>query len=467
MRLSSVMARNFVQLLSVLTIAADNAILTDGFQQALSFVPSVQKRRTSSSHRNNKSLLFALRKDIQIPLLDVIDDEELKDKFILPLPSSHLPDELTTPYIYGMQLERGTHKLIIEEAIESASTDKERVYGHIAWKVPNSSSLVGAIGVTGEILVSAPATEVFTDVPMPTTEGSNKKQIPGKISESGEVASTVLCRGCFRFVVKEVLKTIPYPVAVVDEIADDDCEEDSELFASITATDDEEDDDDDDDYSDLSTRELIQRSMLGIQAIVSQKLEDVNDKAPSPLEKAILEDTGMEVDPNAIERAQVEEMVAVWEVFQAGLVDEIAPRDRQFAIAMMAAEIANFSNEIRQEMLVSRNRDDRLRLVLRELDETVGMARARKMASQITEKVDDDEKDLKVGVPNLPPWARSIRKGTKIEYFWSEQDGWIGGTVIEDPESIVDELLLTIRFEDGEVHTIPFTGDEKVRWRPG
>ena len=118
-------------------------------------------------------------------------------------------------------------------------------------------------------------------------------------------------------------------------------------------------------------------------------------------------------------------------------------------------------------MLVLRNRDDRLRLVLKQLDEEVGMARARRMASQITEKVDDDQKDLKVGVPNLPPWAKSIRKGTKIEYFWSEQDGWIGGTVIEDPEAIVDELLLTIRFDDGEVHTIPFTGDEKVRWRPG
>ena len=434
---------------------------------------------TKASHQhkktepNSSTILFAsLRTDIQIPLLDIIDDEELRDKFILPLPSSHLPDELTTPYIFGMQLERGVHKLLIEEAIESATVDSERIYGHIAWKVPNSDSLVGAIGVTGEILISAPSTDVFTNVPTTAMDQDNEDDVKppiSKVTESGEVASTVLCRGCFRFVVKEVLKTIPYPVAIVDEIADDDCDEDSELFAAIMEDkgSDDDEEDDVDDYSDLSTRELIQRSMLGIQAIVSQKLDEVNDKAPSPLEKAILEDTGVEVDPNAIERAQVEEMVAVWEVFQAGLVDEIAPQDRQFAISMMAAEIANFSNDIRQEMLVLRNRDDRLRLVLKQLDEEVGMARARRMASQITEKVDDDQKDLKVGVPNLPPWAKSIRKGTKIEYFWSEQDGWIGGTVIEDPEAIVDELLLTIRFDDGEVHTIPFTGDEKVRWRPG
>jgi hypothetical protein len=105
-------------------------------------------------------------------------------------------------------------------------------------------------------------------------------------------------------------------------------------------------------------------------------------------------------------------------------------------------------------------------MVLKHLDEVVGMARARKMALAITEKSNEDDRDLKVGAPQLPPWAKSIVKGTKLEYFWSEKDGWFSGVVIEVPVMVLDELLITVRFSDGEVQKLPFTGDEKVRWRP-
>ena len=31
---------------------------------------------------------------------------------------------------------------------------------------------------------------------------------------------------------------------------------------------------------------------------------------------------------------------------------------------------------------------------------------------------------------------------------------------------VVDELIITVLFEDGYTHKLPFQGDEKARWRP-
>lgn len=58
-----------------------------------------------------------------------------------------------------------------------------------------------------------------------------------------------------------------------------------------------------------------------------------------------------------------------------------------------------------------------------------------------------------------------MKKGTNIEYYWSEQDGWLGGTVVETI-MIVDELIITVLFDDGETVRLPFDPEEKVRWRP-
>jgi hypothetical protein len=441
----------------------------DGGRSLLSSTSSSRNREASTS----TALHAALRKNVQVPLFDVVGNDDYKTKILTPLPSNHLPTELSTPYIYGMQLDRGVHKLLMQEAVESATIDNERVYGHVVWKVPNSESLVGAIGCTSEILVHAPADQVY----MTTSDDDDDDETPSSSSSaSGDSISTLLCRGAYRFVVREVLKTIPYPVAIIDEIADDDTdEEDSDMFAALSGGSKDQDDEEDECmYADLPTSELIQRTMRGIQAVVNQKLQAAKDKVRSPLEQAILEmeDTDDNnananmVDTAAVEQAQAEEMVAVWEVFQSSLVDDIAPDGRQFAIAIMAAELASFSNDLRQELLVCRNRQERLRMVLKHLDDVVGMAQARKMASQITEKLDNDDRDLKVGPPQLPPWAKSIVKGTKVEYFWSEKDGWFGGVVIEVPVMVLDELLITVRFNDGEVQKLPFTGDEKVRWRP-
>lgn len=427
-------------------------------------------------------------KDIKIPLMDVMDDESQKSgssdddddapSMLTPLPSAHLPAEVSTPFLYGMQVDRPVHKLLLEEAITvTADIEGPALYGHLVWKDKSSDSLVGAIGCTGQILISAPTEEVLNpaiskdmdnDATKSALESSSLIGAGSKKTTTSETPPTmVLCRGAFRFIVKEVIKTIPYPVAIVDEIQDDAEEDDSDMFAVVSKSDDQQNEDEEvAKYASMSGAELLQKTMLGIQAIVSQKLEEANSKRMSPLEKQILETSGVTVDPNAMEQARAEEMVAVWEVFQASLVDDIAPQDRKFAVAIMGVELADMNNGIRQQVIVTRDSEERLRIVLKELDETVGMARARKLASQITEKVDGDEKDLKVGKPQLPPWAKTIVKGTRVEYFWNEEYGWVAGQVMEDPVTVVDEILLTVRFDDGETHTLPLAADDKIRWRP-
>ena len=79
--------------------------------------------------RGVTSLYAALRKDVEIPLLDLIDRSISKDKdendenaFVVPLPSSDLPDQLATPFLYGMQMDVPLHKMILEEAISMAET---------------------------------------------------------------------------------------------------------------------------------------------------------------------------------------------------------------------------------------------------------------------------------------------------------------------------------------------------------
>ena len=463
------------------------------------------RRRYQQASSSSSSRLF-LRTNIQVPILDVVDKQQREDStsskyqdkdskedvVICPLPSSHLPDEIATPFLFGMTLDLPVHKLLIEEATEGKTefaitldgkggggNDLPPMYGHLIWKNPmGDDPLIGAIGCTAQILVNAPTPEVVSeqvakDIEIAAEKGDNNNKDAAIPSETP--SNTVLCRGGFRFVIKEVIKTIPYPVAIVDEIEDDDDVGDDDMFSSVGSADadnedNEDDDDEDDKYNDMSTPELIKDIMEGVQFVINGKLDKVNEKgAMSPLEKSILEDSGVNpgIDPNMIERMQVEEMAASWDVFQAALVDDIEPKDRKFAVAIMAVELADMKNSIRQQVTLSRNGDERLRIVLRELDEIVGMARARKLATQITDDADDDSRDLQIGAPTLPPWAKTIRKGSRVEYFWNEDYGWVAGEVIEDPVTVVDEILLTIRFDDGELHKIPLSADEKVRWRPG
>ena len=475
------------------------------------------------------SLCAALRKDVEIPLLDLIgratpkssddkdddDDDDTADKdattFVVPLPSSEFPDQLATPFLYGMQMDTPLHKLILEEAISMAATatvssaaaPPKPLYGHLVWKDTRSSdsesqprTLVGAIGCTAEILVNAPTTQLLPKTPLEEelakleksfsdSKGGAEEEQGGSSKNAGNAndgnaaptSNTVLCRGGWRFVVKEVIRSIPYPVVIVDEIQDDADEDDSDMFSTVNAEeeDDDDDDDDNDELANMPAPELIGNTMRNVQSIITQQLEDAAAKTQmGPLEQSILEDSemaaaagGNAINPALIELAHAEEMAAVWSVFQMSLVDDIEPSQRRFAVAIMAAELANLNNDLRQEILLVRNAEERLRIVLRELKEIVGMAQARKLAASITDKTDEADQELTVGAPQLPPWARQLTKGDKIEYFWNEEYDWCPGVVAEDPVTIADELLLTIRFEDGEEHRLPLSAEDKLRWRPG
>jgi hypothetical protein len=236
-------------------------------------------------------------------------------------------------------------------------------------------------------------------------------------------------------------------------------------------TDDE--DEDDDPYQDMTSAELLQRTLQIMKSAVEMQLDatSMTDQF-SPLEQAMLQDRGMvsqERIAASAARETAEEYAAVWDVFQSSLIDlYITPYERRYAVAWMAAELCNFDNDTRQQMLWITNSVERLRLVCACASRAVSMMSARRLATSVTDTTDETSKDLSVGVPMLPPWAKSIRKGTAIEYYWNEEYEWCRGTVVEDPLRIVpDEIVLTIYFpDDDSTHRLPFSADEKARWRP-
>eukprot|EP00544_Gedaniella_sp_CCMP2646_P013323 CAMPEP_0202482616 /NCGR_PEP_ID=MMETSP1361-20130828/2012_1 /ASSEMBLY_ACC=CAM_ASM_000849 /TAXON_ID=210615 /ORGANISM="Staurosira complex sp., Strain CCMP2646" /LENGTH=416 /DNA_ID=CAMNT_0049110573 /DNA_START=204 /DNA_END=1454 /DNA_ORIENTATION=- len=385
--------------------------------------------------------LFMIQKDVTIPLLD-LSDSDLANEVITPLPSFHLPSELSTLHLYGMELRRPVHKMLIEHIVQEQVQGQERMYGFIVDK-PNKDSLVGAIGCTAETLLEA----------HPENTNENNSDVGNDDSPL-----VVLSRGSYRFVVKEITKTFPYPVAIVNELVDDEPEDTAN--ADIY-------DDENILYQDLDTAtHLVRRIMVGLKTLIDQKLQERKPEL-TPLEISILQESGAPVPPVNADEQQAEEMAAVFDIFQSSLMDIApVPVDRYYAVAMLAAEMANVDNEVRRELLTMTNGVERMRIVLQEIEEAISMNQARTVAGSITDELDEDDKDLKVGEPQLPPWIKGIRDGTRLEYFWSEEDGWCGGVVDGEPIKVLDEVIVTVRFDDGETHKLPITPDEKVRWRP-
>jgi predicted DNA-binding protein YlxM (UPF0122 family) len=400
------------------------------------FVGTIPLRHTT---RLAHESLFMIQKDVTIPLLD-LSDSDLANEVITPLPSSHLPSELSTLHLYGMELRRPVHKMLIEHIVQEQVHGQERMYGFIVDK-PNKDSLVGAIGCTAETLLEA----------RPENTNDNNSDV------GNDSPLVVLSRGSYRFVVKEITKTFPYPVAIVNELVDDEPED--------TANDGIYDDENVL-YHDLDATRLVRRIMVGLKTLIDQKLQERKPEL-TPLEISILQESGAPVPPVNADAQQAEEMAAVFDIFQSSLMD-IAPIpvDRYYAVAMLAAEMANVDNEVRRELLTMTNGVERMRIVLQEIEEAISMNQARKVADSITDELDEDDKDLKVGEPQLPPWIKGIKDGTRLEYFWSEEDGWCGGVVDGEPIKVLDEVIVTVRFDDGETHKLPITPDEKVRWRP-
>lgn len=177
-----------------------------------------------------------------------------------------------------------------------------------------------------------------------------------------------------------------------------------------------------------------------------------------------------------------EERIAVLQTFMSSLLDIASDEgERLYAVAMMAGELANLPSDVRVQMITTQNGTERLRLVLRELASILSLDSARRMAKSLSlgngsDQVPtdaaslmeaEDAKKEQVGSPSLPVWASQIKKGIGIEYWWDETVGWSVGTVVEDPVKVIDELIITVTFDDdGSTHRLPLKGDEKARWRP-
>mmetsp|Transcript_8611 Transcript_8611/g.17349 ORF Transcript_8611/g.17349 Transcript_8611/m.17349 type:complete len:543 (-) Transcript_8611:211-1839(-) len=437
------------------------------------------------------------RENIRLPLLVSIEND---GSSTIPLPNSHLPEELATASLYELEVKTPVHKMVIQEAIagsvSSSSSLKQsgRCYGHIVWKKDDADGLVGAIGCAGEIFIGAPSSEAYALGIFGEDWQGQGVDISNVISSSSDggnesVPLYVLARGSYRFRVKEVVSSIPYPIAIVDEIIDEElCEG---IKEKIKGSSNDDDFDNDDIYSTLSQKELVPRVLQSLQEVLKNQLEKISTPL-TPLEQSILENA-----PSSTPMAQAiqnkfdaEERMAVFETFTASLLD-IAPdeRDRMFAVAMMAGELVNLPSELRVEMIKTVDGEARLRLVLRELSSIVAMDSARRMAKSISlgdtntgkgiessvlgtdstslKAAEDSKKELKVGTPQLPSWADQIQIGVRVEYFWNEIEGWCAGTVVDDPIKILDELVVSVKFDDdGSTHRLPFRGDEKARWRP-
>ena len=426
------------------------------------------------------------RRNVKIPLLDITDEDS-----ILPLPASHLPNELATLQIYGIQLQAGVHKLMITDTLSNvtpyASNDifaakQEATYGHIVQK-GEDGGLIGSIGCAAEIVVATPSGSMELQpldsdsemIGMPMGNNANAEE--GDFSGSGDDPMTLLCKGSFRFIVKEVIQTFPYPIAIVDELLDEAPVESSDTADADAdaapieyndfGNDDFYDDDEEEDmYALIDSTDLIPRTLQAMKAIVDQKIS-TKPKSLSPLEQIILKDSGADMTMRNMERDQAEEMAAVFDIFISSLFD-IAPSriERLYVVAIMATEFAGLDNDVRKNVLTMVDGVARLRIVLKEAEKRISMVQAKKITEEIVEQNDEGSKDLQVGTPTLPPWAKSIKKGTKLEYFWNEIEGWCKGYVSEDPVMVVDELIITVLFEDGYTHKLPFQGDEKARWRP-
>lgn len=418
---------------------------------------------------------------------------------IVPLPASHLPDELATLQIYGMQLRTGMHKVMMKDITTLSATSSSSslgypsldgdlilggdddelfpVFGYVVKKGQEEDDWKGAIGCAANVIF-------VMDEKVAESDNDDELNDSG-IVENDNDSLIVLCKGSYRFIVKEMLQTFPYPIAIVDELLDEEPVGDSAVVTTVVREyndfqdefvenddEDEEDDDDEDGNNELITidsSDLIPRTMAAMKTLVDQKL-NTNRPSMTPLEEAILKESGRDPSLNVeyLEKNRAEEMAAILDIFSNSLLD-IAPTkmERLYVVAIMAAEFAGLDNEMRRKILTMVDGVARLRLVLAEAEKKISLVQAKKITQEIMQKNDEGSRELQVGVPSLPPWAKSIKKGMKIEYFWNEIEGWCKGEVIENPVMVLDELIVTVRFEDGDIEKLPFRADEKARWRPG
>ncbi len=466
------------------------AIQVQGFTTSLRSVSIATAASTLSSTRlqMNYGREVAM-KNVRLPLIvDTNGDSEYS--YSVPLPNRHLPPELTTASLYQLNLIVPIHKSVIEDAVKSKgdAMESQCYYGHLVSKLPGNNednSLIGAIGCASEILIATPSSITSEEV---LEERGEPDRTLDKYGADDSGMLHVLSRGAFRFKVKEIVSSIPYPVAIVDELLDDDDDGDSKSSDIDNEMSEHDEDDDDDIYATLPAKTLIQQIVQSLETILEKEVE-ATAKPLSPLEQSILEtaDSGSPMSQAIQRQFDAEERLVNFQTFRSSLLD-IAPdsRDRIFCVGMMAGELANLPASVRVKMLETVNGIDRLRIVMRELSAILAMDSARRMAKSLSlqgggdgdvrdiktdlkslQEAEESKKDLKVGTPQLPQWAGQIQKGVRVEYFWSEVEGWCIGTVCEDPLKVLDEIIISVKFDDdGSVHRLPLRGEDKARWRP-
>lgn len=484
---------------------------------------------------------------VEIPLLDFLpsndgdsvdsDDDPKKRKkktkeeiLVQPLPSTHLQQqpELSNLHVYGMKLTVPLHQQIINHAWDITATNvdagridlddnmmlqrslpyndptKVPLVGVVAYKPLRKEDTgtakhpaIGAIGCVVQVLYNAAimnndeykkGLNIDSSRNDDTSDTSKNKKTKKKKTiryNTPSTSKTVLCRGLFRFIVRDVKQSIPYTVALVEELHDG-SESDVALvdLESNTIA-------NDDAYANMTSTELMQRTLQSMQFVIDRMMENAiqsSNQPLTPLEESILQDNGMIHQQQQVMndiRETAQEYNSMWNIFRSSLVD-MTPSERYYAVPFMAAEICHFPNAVRRQMLVTTNPIERLRLACRAATAEVTAAASASTRSTIQNPVVSTSMDgtagntvshsgvvamsqnLNVGTPKLPSWSQKIKKGTILEYYWNEDYGWCRGQVIEDPLRIVpDEIVLTMHFpDDDSTHRLPFSADEKVRWRP-
>lgn len=430
----------------------------------------------SRNESRNRQRRFAnSRRGVKIPLLVLIDEADPTNisPVIFPMPMSHVPvTEMSTLNLYGTELTSPVHIRMAQEALQS----EEKLYGQIIYK-PNSDNLVGSIGVACRILRSGPpAAEIFGVSEIGADMAIMEPEDTVPLDPDNPEPTTIFVRGSFRFVVKEVIKSFPYPVAVVDELLDDEVMDmihaQTEESVEEENEDDEDDDDDDDDediYESIPAPELMARTLSAMKAHVQMKVEDKDGESLLQQQLNMQFDNQDLITESEKERISAQETAAVFELFFTELVEMNDVLLRRYAVGLMAVELLDLDFHQRQQALITTNGTERLRSMLRILEPKVSMQRAQKVASEISGGVGNPtsatQRDLQVGRPGLPPWASQVQKGLKVEYYWNEEFGWCRGTV-QKTERVVDEILVTLAFDDGQTVVVPLNGEEKARWRP-
>lgn len=284
----------------------------------------------------------------------------------IPLPSSHLPVELSTLHIYRAEFNDDysssssssssiNNRLVMEHAFAGTDDNGASYFGHVILHGKdgnetessnkndnNRHNLIGAIGCASRILLA----------------GSSSSPI------------TILAKTSFRFVVRDIIQTEPFVMGIVDQQMDDDDNNDDKeneiinieyddfddfaifgdgtIFSnddgdihSNSINDDINDSDDDDDiddannnyYSKLNPSQLVTQTLEAMNTIIDRRLRACNnyfkpggegEVALSILEQSILDTDALEniKFEATIERERIEECAAVLDVLRLSVLND-------------------------------------------------------------------------------------------------------------------------------------------------